>query len=135
MIALQVIDSKWKEHLLAMDELRDGIWTVGYGERNPLVEYKLRGFRIFQEVILRIKQDIVEFLTKVQFKEMEEKEEPVRPVSVGHEEHRALNQFTGGDPFGSGAQPSQIVKNGSKEPEVPIEGGSKRKKTRRSRKG
>ncbi|HNX60109.1 MAG TPA: preprotein translocase subunit SecA, partial [Spirochaetota bacterium] len=87
MIALQVIDQKWREHLLAMDELRDGIWTVGYGERNPLVEYKLRGFRIFQETLLTIKREIVEFLMKVQFRESEvPREEPKKnTVPMGRE--------------------------------------------------
>ncbi|HPI90927.1 MAG TPA: preprotein translocase subunit SecA, partial [Spirochaetota bacterium] len=48
LIALQVIDAKWRDHLLNMDDLRDGIWTLGYGEKNPLVEYKIEGFRKFE---------------------------------------------------------------------------------------
>ena len=95
MIALQVFDTKWREHLFSMDELRDGIWTVGYGERNPLIEYKLRGFRLFQEAIFGIKQDIVEFLMKVQFRETEmNKNNETREVKqIGQEVHQEVGQF------------------------------------------
>jgi len=136
MIALQVIDTKWREHLLAMDELRDGIWTVGYGARDPLVEYKLRGFGIFQEIIIRIKLDIVEFLMKVQFRETEEP--AVRPAFTAprvQEVHQEFDQFGAKENFGAPQQSAQIISNKPKEASGPIEGGSKRKKTRRSRKG
>jgi preprotein translocase subunit SecA len=131
MIALQVIDSKWREHLLGMDQLRDGIWTVGYGERNPLVEYKLRGFRVFQETLMIIKRELIEFLMKVQFRDTEvPREEPKSFEPKGQEVKQELDQF-GNPASGSG----QVVsKRQPKEAEEVI-GGSKRKKTRRSRRG
>ena len=72
LISLQVIDNKWRDHLLAMDQLRDGIWAMGYGEKNPLVEYKIEGSRIFNEMIGNLKEDIIEFLMKVEIRRVEE---------------------------------------------------------------
>lgn len=64
-ILLQVIDSKWKEHLYSLDNLREGIHLRAYGQRDPLVEYKREAFQLFDEVIDHIKNDAIEFLFKV----------------------------------------------------------------------
>ncbi|HOF14632.1 MAG TPA: preprotein translocase subunit SecA, partial [Spirochaetota bacterium] len=72
LVSLQVIDAKWRDHLLVMDDLRDGIWTAGYSERNPLVEYKLRGFELFNEMLDNLKLDIIEMLLKVRLQKVEE---------------------------------------------------------------
>ena len=66
MISLQIIDTKWRDHLYNMDELRDGIWTLGYGERNPLVEYKIQGFNLFRDMLATLKEDILEYMMRVQ---------------------------------------------------------------------
>jgi len=65
-VMLQVIDSKWKEHLLGMDHLREGIHLRAYAQRDPLVEYQHEGFELFQEMISSIKETIVEYMFKVQ---------------------------------------------------------------------
>jgi preprotein translocase subunit SecA len=131
MISLQVIDTKWREHLLAMDELRDGIWAVGYSERNPLVEYKLRAFDAFNMMLERMRQDIVEFLMKVQIRERVEEE--VAFKKLGEELRPEVGQFgEGGIPHSP--QPVQ-VKHGQESEAAPVTGGVKRKKTRRSRRG
>ena len=132
MITLQVIDSKWREHLLEMDALRDGIWAVGYSERNPLVEYKLRAFDIFNDMLDRMKQDIVEFLMKVQVREVVEEEREYRVM--GQEVHQELDQFgSGGVPLME-AEPVPARRQGPQEvPEHETVGGVKKKKTRRSR--
>ncbi len=65
-LLLQVIDSKWKEHLRAIDELREGIHLRAYGQRDPLVEYKQESFAMFQQMTDSIKDEVVEFLFKVQ---------------------------------------------------------------------
>jgi preprotein translocase subunit SecA len=133
MLSLQVIDSKWREHLLSMDELRDGIWTVGYSEKNPLVEYKLEGFDIFGQMMETLKQDIVEFLMKVQVKEVVEEEH--RFKKIGDEYHPEVEQFgAGGIPLAlSPDAPVRRHGEESKEETVITVGGVKRKKTRRSR--
>ncbi len=131
MISLQVIDTKWREHLLGMDELRDGIWAVGYSERNPLVEYKLRAFEAFNGMLERMRQDIVEFLMKVQIRERIEEE--VEFKKMGEEFRPEVGQFgEGGIPLAP--QPAQVRHKDDAEM-APVTGGVKRKKTRRSRRG
>jgi len=66
MIMLQVVDSQWKDHLLAMDHLKEGIGLRGYGQKDPLVEYKREGFSMFEAMEARIAKDTIEFLMKVQ---------------------------------------------------------------------
>lgn len=85
-ILLDILDHRWKEHLYVMDHLRDGIWTVGYGEKNPLVEYKIQGFKIFATMVDNLKAEILSFLMKVEVAEdtkIEEKE--VEYKRVGQE--------------------------------------------------
>jgi len=127
LISLQVIDNKWRDHLLAMDQLRDGIWAVGYGEKNPLVEYKLEGSRLFNEMINNLKEDILEYMMKVEIRKVEE-EIPDNFAPTGDEFHPEVEQFgTGGIPYhgGGGQKPKKSDK--------PVEGSVKRKKTRRSK--
>jgi preprotein translocase subunit SecA len=63
---LQVIDHHWKDHLLAMDHLRDGIGLRGYGQKDPLIEYKREGYDLFAGMMERIKSDTLERLFLVQ---------------------------------------------------------------------
>ena len=66
MLLLQVIDHHWKDHLLGMDHLRDGIGLRGYGQKDPLIEYKREGFDMFSSMMDRIKSDVLERLFRVQ---------------------------------------------------------------------
>jgi preprotein translocase subunit SecA len=66
MILLQVIDSQWKDHLLAMDHLKEGIGLRGYGQKDPLIEYKKEGFEMFQSMLDRIEEDAVRYLFLIQ---------------------------------------------------------------------
>ncbi|MDP8259517.1 MAG: preprotein translocase subunit SecA [Candidatus Gygaella obscura] len=65
MIMLQIIDSKWKDHLYAMDYLREGIGLRSYGQKDPLIEYQREAFNGFQEMIYSIKREIIQTLFKV----------------------------------------------------------------------
>jgi preprotein translocase subunit SecA len=65
-VTLQVIDKHWKDHLLGMDHLKEGIGLRGYGQKNPLNEYKREGFEMFMDMTNRIKADVVELLFKAQ---------------------------------------------------------------------
>ncbi len=87
MIYLQSIDSLWKEHLLAMDHLKEGIGLRGYGQRNPLQEYQKEGYEMFMDLIQRIKEETVEKIFQVQLARPEEARriEPVRqPLILSH---------------------------------------------------
>ncbi len=65
-LLLQVIDTHWKDHLLGMDQLRDGIGLRGYGQKDPLIEYKREGFDMFAAMMDRIKTDAIHGLFHVQ---------------------------------------------------------------------
>ncbi len=62
MVWLSVIDQQWKDHLLSMDHLKEGIGMRAYGQKDPLIEYKKEGFRLFQEMMDRIEDETVRFL-------------------------------------------------------------------------
>ncbi|NIQ03362.1 MAG: preprotein translocase subunit SecA [Nitrospinaceae bacterium] len=66
MIMLQVLDNLWKDHLLSMDHLKQGIGLQSYAQKNPLNEYKKIGFQIFEGMIFRMKEEICAFLFKAQ---------------------------------------------------------------------
>jgi preprotein translocase subunit SecA len=61
-----VIDAQWKDHLLSIDHLKEGIGLRGYGQRDPLTEYKKEAFELFQDMVERVKAAVVERLFKVQ---------------------------------------------------------------------
>ncbi|MCK5426570.1 MAG: preprotein translocase subunit SecA, partial [Thermodesulfovibrionia bacterium] len=65
-ILLQVVDTQWKDHLLGMDHLKEGIGLRGYGQRDPLVEYKKEAFEAFSELSGRIESEVVSRLFKIQ---------------------------------------------------------------------
>jgi len=64
-VTLQSIDQHWKDHLLAMDHLKEGIGLRGYGQRNPLQEYQREGFDMFAEMLDRFESDVVEKMYSV----------------------------------------------------------------------
>jgi preprotein translocase subunit SecA len=66
MILLTVIDNQWKDHLLSMDHLKEGIHLRGYGQKDPLVEYKKESFTLFQDMMDRIEEEVVRFLFFIQ---------------------------------------------------------------------
>ncbi|EQA46977.1 preprotein translocase, SecA subunit [Leptospira broomii serovar Hurstbridge str. 5399] len=127
-IFLDILDHRWKEHLYAMDHLREGIWTVGYGEKNPLVEYKLQGFRLFDQAIENMKYEIVSFLIRVEVTEKTQlPEEKKEYRKVGEELTGGFQELQGNKPkrSNSAAEPLPVASGG---------GSSERKTSRRKRK-
>jgi preprotein translocase subunit SecA len=101
---LQVIDHHWKDHLLAMDHLRDGIGLRGYGQKDPLIEYKREGYDLFAGMMERIKSDTIERLFLVQaVREGERPAPPPPPVMSRPQPKLTLNR--GEEPVS--AQPVQ----------------------------
>ena len=88
-IMLQVLDTLWKDHLLGMDHLKEGIGLRGYAQKNPLTEYKKEGFSLFSNLMARIKEEITEYLFKVQIRrESEFEDEDVIAQPKQMVEHR-----------------------------------------------
>jgi len=73
-LLLQIVDAKWKDHLHNMDNLQDGIHLRSWGQRDPLVEYKIEGFQMFQNMIESIKEDLLYYLYRVSYSRNEEQE-------------------------------------------------------------
>jgi preprotein translocase subunit SecA len=63
---LNYVDAQWKEHLLALDHLKEGISLRGYGQKDPLVEYKRESFKQFQDMLYRIDTETVRYLFNIQ---------------------------------------------------------------------
>ena len=132
MVMLQVIDDQWKDHLLSMDHLKEGIGLRGYGQKDPLVEYKKESFQLFQAMMERIEDESLRYLFFLQavrgeqpalpFPEDEEYEEEedsgpsqqqraaaqssiqdfTRNIQRKKEKELAELQFVGGDTSGNG---------------------------------
>ena len=66
-ILLQTVDATWKEHLTIMDHLKEGIGLRGYGQRDPLVEYKLEATDLFNDMIRRIREETISLMFKLEF--------------------------------------------------------------------
>ena len=98
MILLQVIDTRWKDHLYAMDSLREGIGLRAYGQRDPLIEYQHEGYDMFMDMIDRIKEETLEYLYKV--KAVKEEKVPgvfdVRHQQLVHEEKSQFQSVKAG---------------------------------------
>jgi preprotein translocase subunit SecA len=65
-IMLNIVDAQWKDHLLALDHLREGISLRGYAQKDPLVEYKRESFDLFQEMLVRINMETIRYLFNLQ---------------------------------------------------------------------
>jgi preprotein translocase subunit SecA len=61
-IMLQIVDAQWKDHLYSLDHLKEGIGLRGYGQRDPLVEYKKESFALFQDMKARIEEEMIRYL-------------------------------------------------------------------------
>src|SRR5258708_11212163 len=84
MIMVNVIDNHWKDHLLSMDHLKEGIGLRSYGQKDPLIEYKKESFTLFQEMMDRIEDDSIRYLFFLQ------RGEPSRPDGIPDVPHPEL---------------------------------------------
>jgi len=105
-ILLQVIDSKWKEHLHSLDILKEGIGLRAYGQRDPLVEYRQEAFALFDDMVAGIKEEAVELIFRVQAVR-EEKMSSVLEVSQAQFLHPESQGMVSGQPPGEPAAGSQ----------------------------
>ncbi|MBL8033997.1 MAG: preprotein translocase subunit SecA, partial [Leptospiraceae bacterium] len=137
MIALQVIDQKWKDHLYLMDQLRDGIWTLGYAERNPLVEYRFRAFNMFEDMVAAIKDEVTEFILRAQVKEQLHEEEAIETEyrEVGSAQHSSMAGFDMRDGVAAQAleQAGRRPSKGTSEAAKNTAGGAAKRKSSRRR--
>jgi preprotein translocase subunit SecA len=110
MIMLSVLDSQWKDHLLSMDHLKEGIGLRGYGQHDPLVEYKKESFEMFEAMMQRFQEDTVKYLYLMQILERppdsgDGGQPPSSPASQGPESGVPAHR----DSDGNGRRPPRMV--------------------------
>ena len=120
-VMLQVLDQTWKEHLAAMDYLRQGIHLRGYAQKNPKQEYKREAFEMFTALLERIKQDVVSILSKVQVRTesdvqaVDEQRRGSTDMQFRHDEASAMQDVAGDDEDAVPEMPAQpFVRDGRK---------------------
>ena len=97
-VMLQTVDNMWKDHLLSMDHLKEGIGLRGYVQQDPLIVYKREGFEMFEGMISRIKEETLEILFRIQIGESEHIDDLRRP-----QEQKLV--FSGGEEEAPGRKP------------------------------
>jgi preprotein translocase subunit SecA len=93
-IMLQIADTQWKDHLYSLDHLKEGIGLRGYGQRDPLVEYKKESFELFQAMKERVDEETVRFLWRIRFGE----EPPPQPRRVARPKSTLILSGPGDEP-------------------------------------
>jgi preprotein translocase subunit SecA len=78
-ILLQLLDQQWKDHLLALDHLRQGIWLRAHGQRDPLNEYKREAFEMFEAMLTRVRESVTVVLAHIEVRLGPPPEEPAQP--------------------------------------------------------
>ncbi|RLC02683.1 MAG: preprotein translocase subunit SecA [Deltaproteobacteria bacterium] len=121
-ILLQTVDQLWKDHLLSMDHLKEGIGLRGYAQQNPLIIYKKEGFEMFQEMISRVQEETLSILYRIQLAEPEDLKEMHKP-----EESPMV--FSGGDTAATKRKPAtRSAKKVGRNAPCPCGSGKKYKK-------
>ena len=119
---LQAVDHQWKDHLLAMDHLKEGVGLRGYGQRDPLIEYKKEGFEMFEEMKSRIVETTVESLFRVKAAKHEDQ-------AIERRQKRQLAQLSFiGSGEAAAAQPVHAAKKVGRNDPCPCGSGKKYKK-------
>ena len=109
-VILRTIDDKWKDHLYAMDQLREGINLRAYGQKNPLLEYKSEGFKLFQGMMISMNSDTIQRLFRTEIQGMQQPakmpDRKVRDLQVSHQDTTGMG-FQGPSQ-GQSNQPQQV---------------------------
>jgi preprotein translocase subunit SecA len=109
-IMLQIVDAQWKDHLYSLDHLKEGIGLRGYGQRDPLVEYKKESFALFTAMKDRVEEEMVRYLWRLTPVASEDPgQAPVRPVAP----RRAPQQITLNSPGASAPSPFGALGGGA----------------------
>ena len=107
-VMLQSLDTHWREHLAALDHLRQGIHLRGYAQKNPKQEYKREAFELFETLLDTVRTDVTKILMTVQIRteaQLEEAETPQQVENVQYR-HADYDEALGGDAEQAGAQPA-----------------------------
>ncbi|MFZ5594692.1 MAG: preprotein translocase subunit SecA [Pseudomonadota bacterium] len=119
-VMLQVLDTHWKDHLAAMDHLRQGIHLRGYAQKNPKQEYKREAFEMFGAMLDNIKREVISILSKVQVRAeedvqaVEEQRRSHAPMHFEHAQASAMSGTTSDEPGAGEEEHTPFVREGRK---------------------
>ncbi len=110
-VMLRTIDDKWKDHLYGMDQLREGINLRAYGQKNPLLEYKSEGFKMFQDMMSDMNAVTLQRLFRTQIQGQEQQVQQAKPkvrnMKTSHQDTTGMG-FSGSQSQNRGNQPQQV---------------------------
>ena len=106
-ILLLVLDRQWKDHLLSLDHLRQGVQLRAYGQRDPLIEYKREAFDLFENMLAEVREETVSLLSRVELRPSQGEIEVPRPRQEMHEGRQDVAMAGAGADGGTGATPPQ----------------------------
>jgi len=92
-ISLQVIDQKWKDHLNTNDQIREGVWAMGYAQKDPLVEYRFQSFDMFEGMVSLVKEDIIMYIFRAQVQGIIEEHMPEPKEVIGNAIHQDVKSY------------------------------------------
>jgi preprotein translocase subunit SecA len=119
-VMLQTLDGLWKEHLAAMDHLRQGIHLRGYAQKNPKQEYKRESFELFQQMLETLKHDVISVLSKVQVQaqsdvdEMEQRRREEEAKIQRDYQHASAQALGDSEENAAPAKPQTVIRDGEK---------------------
>ncbi|MDP5146466.1 preprotein translocase subunit SecA [Shewanella sp. ULN5] len=119
-VMLQTLDGLWKEHLAAMDHLRQGIHLRGYAQKNPKQEYKRESFELFQQMLETLKHDVISVLSKVQVQaqsdvdEMEQRRREDEAKIQRDYQHASAQALSDNENAEAPAKPQTVIREGEK---------------------
>jgi preprotein translocase subunit SecA len=119
-VMLQILDGAWKEHLAAMDYLRQGIGLRGYAQKDPKQEYKKEAFEMFSAMLERIKHDVIGILSKVQVRTesdvdaVEQQRRSHAQMNYQHAEASSINEPQAAEPGEDASAHTPFTRQGRK---------------------
>ncbi|HYG74058.1 MAG TPA: preprotein translocase subunit SecA, partial [Planctomycetota bacterium] len=126
-LLLDIIDTKWKDHLQSMDSLREGIYLRGYAQKDPKLEYKKEGFALFEQMFVSMKEQGTDMILKMQVSEEVEKQE-VENVYGDEQQQQATHADAGSAFKGAPPEGAPPVGGGSAEMQAQSEHGGEKLK-------
>ena len=108
-VVFSTIDKKWREHLLGMDQLREGIGLRAYGQKNPLIEYKSEGFKMFSSMMEETNRETLKRIYRTRINVSERPSSQSKNLKIRHDESTGM---------GFVAPPQQTQNQGAQQPQV-----------------
>ncbi len=112
-VMLKVVDQKWMDHIDSMDELKNGIGLRAYGQKNPVDQYRIEGFDMFDEMVVNIKLDVVKLMLHIEKRGEVERKQTIEITKAAQENLNSINFESSEAPAQMQTEkPAPVVNNG-----------------------